>query len=45
MIAFLEWLGNAYAFYRASEDAGMWMIDRLAMRDYLESFLITKEQM
>lgn len=33
------------AFYRASQDSGFWMLDREFMRDYLESFLISKGKM
>lgn len=42
---FIEWLATGLVFYRASQDAGIWMIDQQAMKDYLESFLTVKGAM
>lgn len=44
MYDFLMWLGNAFAIYRASQDAGVWFfqLDSDARQVYMESFLISK---
>ena len=39
-----SWLGGAYGFYRAGQDAGMWFtqIDSKIFENYMESSLIKK---
>lgn len=44
MYDFLMWLGNAFAIYRASQDAGVWFLqfDMDERQSYMESFLISR---
>lgn len=44
MYDFLMWLGNAFAFYRAAQDAGIWFfqMDTEAREAYMESYFISK---
>lgn len=44
MFEILQWLGGTYAFYRASQDAGMWwtQVNSKIFENYSESFMISK---
>lgn len=37
-----EYILSAVAFYRAFQDAGIWMIDKEAITSYLESFVFSR---
>lgn len=43
MFEVFEWLGSVYSFYRASQDAGMWLLEAEYFKAFLESFQPVKE--
>lgn len=47
MIDVIEFVTGIIPFYRASEDAGIWMISmyKKSLRSYLESLAISKDMM